>query len=85
MKVLDIGQLEIIGEYIELFYNDKDALSKLKFFLQGYEKGWKEAINTAANYIYRWHSNMDSLHEGTIKGIITEIESGVLALEPGDV
>jgi hypothetical protein len=81
----DENTKDIISKYIESQYNDPLAHRHLNIFLSGFSLGWTEAIEQAGQYVNGWHSNMDYINEATTKGLLTEVEHGILDLEFGDV
>lgn len=75
----------IFADYIKQTYNDPHAHLKLKAFTDGAEMGWSNGIAYAANYVHNWHTHMDPVNESSTRGLIREIEAGILELEFGDV
>lgn len=82
--IFDKEKTLLIADYIARSYDDKSAHAKLEAFLLGLDIGRRDAIAQAANYVNNWHTHMDSLHESCTKGLIKEIEDGILELEFGD-
>lgn len=83
--LIEKEQMEIIAGYLRIAYKDADAAAKLEGFLNGFDLGWQNAIDHAAQYTYDWHHEMSNLHDSTVKGILMEVEGGIRELEFGDV
>lgn len=65
---------------LESFFKYKfegQYLNEFKTFVHAYTKGREEALAEASRYVNCWQMNMDSIHESTVKGIISEIAQGV--------
>ncbi|MNK14339.1 hypothetical protein D3C87_324500 [compost metagenome] len=85
MKLFDKEKTLLIADYIKTTYEDDTAHQKLQAFLAGVDVGWREAIAHAAQYVNDWHEPMCSYGDGTVKGILNEVEGGIRELEFGDV
>jgi hypothetical protein len=83
--MINEDQKIIIAKYIERTYKDPSALVRLDGFLFVFNLGWQEGIDHAAHYVNGWHQSMDSYHEGTTKGLLSEVEGGIRDLKFGDL
>jgi hypothetical protein len=83
--MINEDQKIIIAKYIERTYKDPSALVRLEGFLAAFDMGWQEGIDHSAHYVNGWHASMDSYHEGTTKGLLSEVEGGIRDLKFGDL
>jgi len=76
--------IEILAIMLKKRHGIDNPEEEMKDYLEAFNHGWEWALQTASNRIKGWYTNMDDLHEGVTKGLLSEVDHDVRGLEYGD-